>query len=117
RQAIIEMQDGSFVLSAQDQGFGAITVVESEYVTGTAWYVVPKPGGLRRPVLELGRLRGNEAPRLFVKSDTANPVGNSSVSPFLGGFDNSAVDIKIRYPLTGLNWFPDLIGWSEGDGN
>lgn len=113
-QAIIEVQDGSFVLSAQDQGFGALTVIESEYVTGTAWYVVPKPGGLRRPILELGRLRGNEAPRLFVKSDTANPTGNASVSPFLGGFDNSAVDIKVRYPLTGLNWFPQLIGWSDG---
>lgn len=114
-QAIIEVQNGSFVLSAQDQGFGALTVIESEYVTGTAWYIVPKPGGFRRPVLELGRLRGNESPRLFVKSDTANPVGQASVSPFLGGFDNSAVDIKIRYPLTGLNWFPALIGWSEGD--
>lgn len=115
-QSIIEVQDGSFVLSAQDQGFGAITVVESEYVTGTAWYIAPKPGGLRRPVLELGRLRGNEVPRLFVKTDTAAPVGNSPISPFLGGFDNSAVDIKIRYPVTGLLWFADMVGMSTGAG-
>lgn len=116
-QTIIEVADGSFTLAAQDQGFGAISVIESEYVTGTAWYITPKPGGLRRPTLELGRLRGNEAPRLFVKSDTANPIGAASVSPFLGGFDNSAVDIKVRYPLTGLNWFPSLIGYSDGSGS
>lgn len=115
-QTIVEVTDGSFTLSAQDQGFGAISVVESEYVTGTAWYVTPKPGGLRRPTLELGRLRGNEAPALFVKSDTANPFGSAASSPFLGGFDNSAVDIKVRYPLTGLNWFPALLGWSTGAG-
>jgi len=115
-QAIIQVQDGSFILSAQDQGFGNIEIVESEYVTGTAWYVVPRPGGLRRPFLELGRLRGHEAPEIRVENATGTFQGGSAVSPFEGSFQNDSIDMRLRMPVAGLVWFSTLGGWSSGAG-
>lgn len=115
-QAIVQVQDGSFILSAQDQGFGNIIVIESEYVTGTAWYVVPRPGGLRRPFLELGRLRGHEAPEIRVENATGTFAGGSAVSPFEGSFDNDSIDMRLRLAITGLAWFADLGGYSTGAG-
>jgi hypothetical protein len=115
---IIQTQDGSFVLSQQDQPLAAaITVVESEWVTGTAWYLVPKPGTTKRPVLELGRLRGQASPELRVDNHTGNYAGGASVPPFEGSFNNDTIDMRLRYPLTGILWSETFIGWSTGAGS
>jgi hypothetical protein len=114
-QAIIEIQDGSFVLSAQELGLGTVTVIESEYVTGTNWYLLPKPGGVRRPVLELGRLRGHEAPQLRVKAN-AQPVNGSSVLHPFASYEVDDISMEIRYPLAGLLWFANFVVWSTGAG-
>lgn len=90
-----------------------IKVIESEYVTGPAWYLVPKPGQ-RRPVLELGRLIGHERPELRVNNATGNYTGGGAIAPFEGSFDNDSVDFRVRQVLKGLNWTPDLIVWSDG---
>lgn len=100
-----------------DNPLSGISVVESEYVTGTAWYLLPKVGGFRRPVLELGTLIGNEAPELRINNATGNYVGGGVVSPFEGSFSNDSIDFRVRQVIKGLNWTPDAIVWSEGDGN
>lgn len=91
-----------------------ITVIESEYVALGSWYLVPKIGQ-RRPVLELARLVGHEAPDLRINSPL-NGVGldGSRVGEFAGGFDNDTIDLRVRQVLKGLNWSADMIIWSNG---
>jgi len=116
-QQLFEVTDGSFQLTASflQDGVAATTVVESEYVTGTNWYLLPKPGAVRRPVLELGRLRGNTSPELRVNNVTGNYAGGGAVSPFEGSFDNDTIDLRIRYPLAGILWDDTYVVWSQGD--
>jgi hypothetical protein len=110
---------GGYVTDISDPGvniIGSITIVESPYITGTNWYLVPKPGTVRRPVLELGRLRGESAPELRVNNLTGNYAGGGAVAPFEGSFDNDTIDMRLRYPLTGLLWDDRYIVWSTGVG-
>lgn len=118
-QRIIEAVDGSFTLTVQDQAaeLDTVTVVESQYVTGTNWYLLPKPGATRRPLLELGRLRGEETPELRVHNVQGSYVGGAAVAPFEGSFDNDTIDLRLRYPLTGILWDDDLVVWSTGAGS
>lgn len=109
---------GGFVVSVSDPTqniLNSITIVESQFITGTKWYLVPKPGTVRRPVLELGRLRGESAPELRVNNLTGNYIGGGAVSPFEGSFDNDTIDMRLRYPITGLLWSDIYIVWSDGD--
>lgn len=110
---------GGFIVNVSDptQGIlGAITVIESPFVAGTNWYLIPKPGTVRRPVLELGRLRGNASPELRVNNLTGNYIGGASVPPFEGSFDNDTIDVRLRYPITGILWADIYIVWSTGAG-
>lgn len=83
---------------------GNVTVVETEYLTGTAWKLVPKPGATRRPVVEHLKLRGYTNPQLFVENAVGNYVGGSSVSPFEGSFDNDSITLKLRMFGGGVVW-------------
>lgn len=110
---------GGFVMSVTDTPgavLNSVTVIESPYVTGTVWYLLPKPGAVRRPVLELGRLRGYETPELRVHGATGTYVGGGAVSPFEGSFDNDSIDLRIRYPHTGILWDKTYIVKSLGTG-
>lgn len=91
-----------------------ITVIESEYVSGDAWYMLPKVGGYRRPVLELGRLAGHESPELRMDNATGQYIGRSTVSPFEGSFENDTMDFRLRQVVQGLNWSQEAIIWSDG---
>ena len=94
----------------------SITVIESEYIVGAAWYLIPKPGQ-RRPILELGALIGHEAPELRVSNVQGTYLGGSAISPWEGSFDNDTVDLRCRQVIKGLNWTKDLIVWSSGAGS
>jgi hypothetical protein len=95
-----------------------ITVIESEYVTGTAWYLVPKQGTTGgRPVLELLRLAGHELPEIRVHNDTGVLVGGGAISPFEGSFNNDTADFRIRSIGRGILWTADLVVWSTGAGS
>lgn len=110
---------GGFVVNVADPTqnvLNSITVIESQYVTGTNWYLIPKPGTVRRPVLELGRLRGESAPELRVNDLTGNYAGGAKVAPFEGSFDNDTIDMRLRYPITGILWADIYIVWSTGAG-
>lgn len=95
---------------------GDLTIVESEYVTGTQWYLVPKPGATRRPTLERLSLIGHEAPELRVENATGNYIGGGQVSPFEGSFDNDSATFRLRTFGTGVLWTPDQVVWSTGAG-
>lgn len=81
-----------------------ITPVESEWVTGTEWYLVPKKGGTVRPVLERLYLRGYETPQLFVENHQGAFVGGATVSPFEGSFDADVITLKLRQFGGGVLW-------------
>lgn len=93
-----------------------VTVVESEYVTGTAWYLVPKPGGSRRRILDRLVMTGRENPEVRVNNLTGTYVGGGTVSPFEGSFDTDTADYRIRQIISGVLWTPDLVVWSTGAG-
>lgn len=104
-QEIIQIQSGLVTYGPGDRSaLNGVTVVESDYVTGDDWIVIPKPGAIRRPVLELLRLRGYEAPELRVESAAGNYVGGGAVAPFEGSFDNDGLAMRIRMVAGGVMW-------------
>lgn len=105
-QTFAEVRDGSFVLNIEGYNpLAGVTVVESEYVTGTAWYLLPKPGATRRPVLERLELRGYRTPQLFVENAAGMYVpGGATVSPFEGSFDADVITLKLRQFGGGVVW-------------
>lgn len=116
-QDVIQVQNGAVTFSGGNREWiGNFEVIESTRVTGTAWYVLPKPGGLRRPVLELGRLRGYEAPELRVENASGVYLGGSAVSPFEGNFTNDTVDMRIRMVCGGILWDDSYVIKSTGTG-
>lgn len=114
---VSDITDGSLTLNVTGYNpLAGITVIESEYVTGTNWYLLPKKGTTRRPVLELGKLTGQESPELRISNVTGTYVGGGAVSPYEGSFDTDQIDFRLRQVLKGLNWSPDHIVWSKGTG-
>lgn len=117
-QTFAEVQDGAYVLNINGYNpLAGIRVIESEYVTGTQWFLVPQVGTTGgRPVLELLRLAGHELPELRVEGATGTYVGGATVSPFEGSFDNDTTDFRLRSVGKGVLWTPDLVVWSDGSG-
>jgi hypothetical protein len=117
-QTLATIQDGSLAFTAPGYNpLSDITVLESEYVTGTNWYLVPVPGATRRPVLERLQLIGHEAPELRVQNLTGSYVGGGAVSPFEGDFDTDSAEFRIRLIGNGTLWTADAIVWSDGSGS
>lgn len=104
-QTFAEVKDGNFVLNIEGYNpLAGVTVVESEWVTGAEWYLLPKPGATRRPVVERLELRGYQTPQLFVDNHTGNFVGGGSVSPFEGSFAADVITLKLRQFGGGVVW-------------
>lgn len=117
RLTLISIQDGAALYGAGDtSALNGVTVIESDRFTGTQWAILPKPGSVRRPVLELLRLRGNETPELRVNNITGNYLGGASVPPFEGSFDNDTIDFRFRYPVGAVLWDETYVVTSDGDG-
>lgn len=112
------LDDGSIKYNINDGNpLGSVTVIESEHISGTEWYLVPKKGTTRRPVLERLELRGYRTPQLFVENATGNYVGGGAASPFEGSFDTDAVTLKLRMFGGGVVWDDGLaIVYSNGAG-
>lgn len=95
-----------------------ISIIESEYVTGSQWYLIPKKGTTVRPVLERLELRGFATPQLFVDNHTGSFVGGASVSPFEGSFDADVITLKLRQFGGGVLWDGGAaIVYSNGTGS
>ena len=114
-QTMFETQSGSNKLSVNGfNPFADVTVVETQYVTGNAWYILPKPGATSRPVLDRASLVGHEAPELRVEGQQGNYVGGGAVSPFEGSFTNDDARFRLRVIGGGILWSPDLVIYSTG---
>lgn len=108
------------VTSIIDTSFDGLSrideVVESEYLTGTEWFLIPAPGSARRPVLELLKLRGHETPDIRFQNINGQYAGGGQVGPFEGSFDTDDAALRGRLPLAGINWTPGLVLYSNGTG-
>ena len=86
---------------------GSVSVIETEWLSGTAWVLMPKPGTTRRPVLDLLKLRGYETPQLFVENITGTYIGGSGTARqwgFDGSFDTDSTTLKLRQFGKGIVW-------------
>lgn len=112
------LQDGSIRYAVNDGNpLGSVTVIESEFLSGTEWYLLPKKGTTRRPVLERLELRGYRTPQLFVENVSGNYVGGSAASPFEGSFDTDSIRLKLRQFGGGVVWDGGLaVVYSNGTG-
>jgi hypothetical protein len=114
---LAEITDGSTSLSVSGfNPFADVTVIQTEWVTGTNWYLIPKPGATRRPVLDYGLLIGHTAPELRVENATGTYFGGSSVTPFEGDFNTDSATFRLRQIGGGILWTPQLVIWSNGTG-
>lgn len=112
------IKDGNLVYNvAGDNSLSGIEVVESPYVTGGSWFLVPKPGTTQRPVLDRLSLIGYEQAELRVHNLTGSYVGGSTVPPFEGSFDADTADWRVRLVSGAVLWSPDSVVWSNGTGS
>lgn len=116
--ALDTIADGNLTLRVSGgNDLADVTVIESEYVTDSdAWYLLPKPGTTRRPVLDKLRLVGYEQAELRVNNLTGNYVGGSTVPPFEGSFDADTADWRVRLVTGAVLWSPYAVRWSNGSG-
>lgn len=114
---LASLVDGDLTFSVNGYNpLSNITVIETEYVTGTQWFLLPKKGTTRRPVLERLQLIGHENPELRVQNLTGSYIGGSSVPPLEGSFDADEASYRLRLLGRGINWSPDAVIWSLGTG-
>lgn len=116
-RTIISVQDGLVTYGPGDMSaLSNISIVETSFLTGTQWIVLPKPNAIRRPVLELLRLRGYEQPELRVQANAGNYVGGGVVSPFEGDFEADEIAMRVRFVAGGVLWSTDYSVISDGTG-
>lgn len=113
-----EVTEGSLTLRVSGYNpLGGITVIESIYVTGTAWYLIPKKGTTVRPVLDRLTLIGHEAAELRVENMAGQYVGGGQVSPFEGSFVADTGKWRVRIVTNAVAWSPKAILKSTGAGS
>ena len=117
--SVDQVKDGNLVLgvNASYSSLGGIKVLESGYVTGTEWYLLPNKGTLVRPVLDRLSLAGYEQLSLHVEN-----LQGVSLS---GGIDNSPLNFSLtsdqarwraRQITAGVLWSPFAVIKSDGTG-
>lgn len=120
-QTFASVDDGSFTLNIEGYNpLAGVSVVESPIATGNEWYLLPKPGATRRPVLERLIVRGYETPQLFVENLTGNYVGRrpGSAAPWEGSFNADVITLKLRHFVGGTVWDNGLaVVYSDGSGS
>jgi hypothetical protein len=93
------------------------SVIESEFITGDQWYLVPAAGTTDRPALVRVQLAGYTIPEVYVSNFNGTPMaGGASASPFQAySFDNDSIDLRFRM-FTNAGLFSELaVVWSAGD--
>ena len=91
-------------------------VIESDFVTGNFWYLVPAKGTTAIPALVRVSLAGYTSPEVYVSNFNGTPIaGGASSSPFQAfSFDNDAVDLKFRMFRNAALFNENAIVWSNG---
>lgn len=82
-------------------------------VGATAWYLFADPG-VGRPAVEVGFLRGNESPALFLKSPNAVRLGGGLAAAEDGSFETDGIDYKVRHVFGGSLMEPKAAVGSKG---
>jgi len=100
----ISFREGAYTFGESGKDAVNVDVIETEHLTGATWRLLPKPGGIRRPVLSLLRLRGHSTPQLRVKD-------NGEFS-----FEDDTTAYRLRYPVGAARWFNQAIVTSAGTG-
>jgi hypothetical protein len=117
-QVIAGVTDGSLQLSVSGYNpLANVTVLETEWITGLQWILIPKPGATRRPILDYGYLAGHESPEVRVEDNQGTYVGAADVSPFEGSFDNDSAVFRMRQIGGPILWTASLIVNSTGAGS
>ncbi len=78
----------------------------------TTWALFSDPNDI--PAAEFGRLRGREAPELFMKAANQSRVGGGTASPMDGDFDTDAIFYKVRHCFGGVALNPRAGYASDG---
>ncbi len=66
-----------------------------------SWFLFASPEQAR-PAIEIGFLRGNDTPEMFMKSSSAIRVGGGGlINPIDGDFDTDSIMYKVRYCFGG----------------
>ncbi len=73
-----------------------IAVIETDWLSGSAWKLAPKPGATRRPTIDRLELRGYTTPQLFVENAAGLILGGGQASPNEGSFANDSITLKLR---------------------
>ena len=114
---IISITSGGITFAGPTNSvLNTVEFIESDRVTGTAWYLLPKPGATRRPVLELLKLRGYTTPELRVSADAGIYLGGGAVPGLEGSFEADVISYRYRYVVGGVLWDDQWVVYSEGDG-
>lgn len=100
----VSTSGGSVTAPPDNSLLSTIEVIEHDKVTGDHWYLVPKPGAYRRPVLDVLRLRGYETPQIRVKSE-----GGDGFS-----FDADTAAMRLRLVTGAALWFQEAVVYSAG---
>lgn len=98
---------------------GIRAVVETDYLDGTAWALVPSKGAVQGPnkFYSYGTLVGHVGPELRIQNLTGSYIGGGSVPPFEGSFDTDSAAFRGRIIGGGLGWNPEFAVISDGDGS
>lgn len=101
--------------------FSAVAgVVETEYLTGTQWALIPVVGAVaptsQNPFYYLGRLRGHVGAEIRIQNLTGQYLGGGNVSPFEGSFATDSASFRGRVIDGGLGWVDAYAVISDGDG-
>lgn len=116
---VISVQDGALTLSP-DREIQAllpkINIIESDRVTGTEWFMYPKPGTTARPVLERINLRGFESPEVRFRSDSGQILGGTVSGFRAGSFDADESALRLRFFGGAALWDATWVVRSKGTG-
>lgn len=99
--------------------FSAISgVVETTYLTGRQWALIPAKGAVRSQdkFYALGQLAGHVGPELRLENVTGQYLGGGDVSPFEGDFETDSAAFRGRIIEGPLGWNPQYAVWSDGTG-
>lgn len=86
-----------------------------DLVTGnTAWYLHASTS-VGRPAMEVGFLRGNDTPQVFVKAPDQLRIGGGLAPVEDGDFETDSIKYKVRHVLGGTLMDPKMSVASSGD--
>jgi hypothetical protein len=92
-----------------------LPIIASVANGSTSWFLFASAND-GRPALEMGFLRGHEAPEIFIKDPNARRVGGGTVNPLDGDFDTDSVEYKVRHCFGGTRMNPQATVASNGSG-